>query len=158
MNRTELDQEPLTPSEERDPSIEQIPDELFVSAGINVKFKLSLPDGSHIGYMEVNEDGWCQISQNPSTFDKLIAKGQTYYQLINNSTKYNERWLRGRKVGRHRVGVYRKYLRSPWKFDGTKFISILIDEPLSLFNQSTGRLYTNNGDKYTVLQVEEVVV
>ncbi len=157
MIQTEINLTKESPSEKRDSRVEQIPDAAFEVPSINVQLKLSLQDGTQLGYMGVNDNGWCVIDGSPSTFSKQIANGKTYYQLIDNDTKFNKRWINAQRHSTNKpVGIYRKYLRSAWTYENNRFIWDVNSMPLSFKDQAKGFLYANDGEKFTVLKVEEV--
>jgi len=156
---TTLDLQNVSPSEERDPSVEQIPDNLFSSNVPTVQLKLSLKDGTFIGYVGLTEKGWCKISDTPVNLAKNIIKNQTYYQFVDINSKFNSRWMTAQKVaGRHPVGAYRAYLRTSWTYKNNRLISNAVNQPLSFLSQETGQLYANDGKNFTVLNVKEISV
>ena len=159
MNQTELDLTQVSPSEEHDASVEQISDDLFAAAtGENVKFQLSIP-GIGTRYLSVTDKGWCVASDSASEFTKFLVNNQYYYQLINNNTKFNKRWMSGKRIGnQHPVGIYRKYLRSSFTLKNGNLIWDHNKKPLSIKSTETGFLYANSGSKFTTVGVKEIAI
>lgn len=113
-------------------------------------------NGTQVGYVGVNDDGYCVIVTSKSsalTFTAYVKDNTVYYQTqYQGSTKYLS--VSDHIGARDYVGLFSWHGATGWKQANNHLISDYNNQALSMYSTDDGYLYA--WDAYDVLDVTEV--